>query len=157
MENISLPSKYTNETVHKTTVSITNQLGYVCDKLIELNTICRNLEEDVKAIHKNYNREKLRIMKKKPPKKNTKVHLPMKITPILRKFLGLEKGELISKRDAMARISTYVKENNLQIEENKRLFTPDEVLIRLFKLNKSKIYFLTFVEINKYISQHFIT
>ena len=52
----------------------------------------------------------------------------------------------------MKSISTYIKENNLQIPGNKRKFVPNKALMKLFKLKESKE--LTFVEINKYILQH---
>ena len=80
--------------------------------------------------------------------------MPMKVTKDLTKFLSLKAGTLLSKKDAMQQISTYVKTTNLQLKNNRRMFKPNAKLRRLFKMEKSVP--MTFVEINKYISPHFL-
>ncbi len=134
---------------------ITHSFTGVCTRLSQLNTVSRELQQEVKLIHKNYRRERAKLSKNKRKKNNTKIHLPMSVSPALRKFLKLDSDELISKKDVMGRISTYVKEKNLQLPENKRKFKPNTALRKLFGLSVKKAVPMTFVEINKYISHHF--
>ena len=77
----------------------------------------------------------------------------MNVSPKLAKFLHLSEP-VISKKDAMKQIATYVKSKNIQVSDNKRKFVPNKPLMKLFGL-KGKAPQLTFVEINKYISPYF--
>ena len=52
----------------------------------------------------------------------------------------------------MRHVSKYVKDNNLQLEEDKRHFVPDKKLLKVF--NSKTAQKMTFVEINKFISHH---
>ena len=135
--------------------SITQDFTEVCSRLSQLNTVSRQLQQDVKLINRNYRRERAKLSKNKRKKNNTKIHLPMNVSPALRKFLKLDAGELISKKDVMGRVSNYVKEKNLQLNDNKRKFKPNSTLRKLFGIPAKKVVPMTFVEINKYISHHF--
>ena len=146
------PSQTTTQDV------INNMAGSItdlCTNLSQFNTSNRQLQQQVKSIYKDYRRERAKLSKNKRKKNNTKIHLPMNVSSTLRKFLKLDSDELISKKDVMGRISTYVKEKNLQLVENKRTFKPNTALRRLFGIPAKKVVPMTFVEINKYISHHF--
>ena len=71
----------------------------------------------------------------------------------LAKFLGLSKGELISRTDVTKRIHTYCKEQNLQNPDDKRKITPDSSLKKLLNLQKGDE--LTFFNLQKYMKVHF--
>lgn len=143
------------ETTQDVLNGITQDFTEVCSRLSQLNTFSRQLQQDVKLIHRNYRRERAKLSKNKRKKNNTKIHLPMSVSPALRKFLKLGSDELISKKDVMGRVSTYVKEKNLQLTDNKRKFKPNSTLRRLFGIPSKNVVPMTFVEINKYISHHF--
>jgi|TARA_B100000315_G_scaffold20609_1_gene18197 chromatin remodeling complex protein RSC6 len=144
------PSQTTTQDVLN---NMANSITDLCTNLSQFNTSNRQLQQQVKSIYKDYRRERSKLSKNKRKKNNTKIHLPMNVSSPLKKFLKLDADELISKKDVMGRISTYVKEKNLQLPENKRQFKPNTALRRLFGLKKTKP--MTFVEINKYISHHF--
>ena len=148
-----MPSEYANVTPHQFLINITNQFTNVCNTLTSLTTTGKNLQQELKQIHKNYRDEHIRLTKVVKKKRITKMHLPVKVSPELRNFLHLSKGELISRKKVMGNISSYVKMNNLQLTENKRFFSPDDALLKLFNLKEAKA--MRFIEINKYISHHF--
>ena len=141
----------TQDVLNNMTTSITD----LCSNLSQFNTSNRQLQQQVKSIYKDYRRERSKLSKNKRKKNNTKIHLPMNVTPALKKFLHLGSDELISKKDVMGRISTYVKEKDLQLKDNRRKFKPNSALRRLFGIPAKKAVPMTFVEINKYISHHF--
>ena len=60
----------------------------------------------------------------------------------------------MTKADVMKGVSAYIKSNNLQLEEDKRRFKPNKDLCKLFAMPMSAAKNMTFVEINKHVSQH---
>ncbi len=56
----------------------------------------------------------------------------------------------------MKQLSAYVKENNLQLKDDKKRFKPNSNLCKLFNVTAKSVGSngMTFVEINKYISQY---
>ena len=146
------PSQTTTQDVLN---NMANSITDLCTNLSQFNTSNRQLQQQVKSIYKDYRRERAKLSKNKRKKNNTKIHLPMNVTPALKKFLHLGSDELISKKDVMGRISTYVKEKDLQLKDNRRKFRPNSALRRLFGIPAKKAVPMTFVEINKYISHHF--
>lgn len=146
------PSQTTTQDVLNNMASSITDL---CSNLSQFNTSSRQLQHQVKSIYKDYHRERAKLSKNKRKKNNTKIHLPMSVSPALRKFLKLGSEELISKKDVMGRISSYVKEKDLQLKDNRRKFKPNSALRKLFGISAKKTAPMTFVEINKYISHHF--
>ena len=136
--------------------SLTQYFANICSKLVHINGVSRTLQQDVKLMHRHYRKSHARLSKSRRKKHNTKIHLPMKVSKQLRKFLSLSASDLISKKDTMGLISAYVKNNNLQLESNRRLFKPNAALCKLFGITKSNAKPITFVEINKYVSKHFM-
>ena len=49
----------------------------------------------------------------------------------------------------MKMVSTQIKEQKLQNEDNKRKFTPNKALAKILKMSPVKT--ITFVELNKYL------
>tara|TARA_Y100001936_G_C15448103_1_gene347660 strand:- start:12 stop:467 length:456 start_codon:yes stop_codon:yes gene_type:complete len=143
------------QSTESTQPDLGQQFTELCQQLSQLTLINRQLITNVRDVHKSYRKQRQQIAKNKRTKKtNTKIHLPMDVSSKLAKFLKLSEPT-ISKQDAMKQISQYVKDNKLQIESDKRRFIPNKRLMTLFGLKGDKPK-LTFVEINKYISQHFI-
>ena len=70
----------------------------------------------------------------------------------LEKFLSVSHGTKLTKADVMKMVSSYIKEKNLQIESDKRKFLPNKELAKIFGVKKPQN--MTFVEINKHVSQH---
>ena len=103
------------------------------DSLKQLNREFRNLDRQNKA-------------KKKRPQ------TPLVLSADLENFLSLQHGTMLTKAEVMKSISSYIKEKNLQVAENKRQFIPNKQLAKIFNIKKPQS--MTFVEINKHVSHH---
>jgi upstream activation factor subunit UAF30 len=88
------------------------------------------------------------------PKKLSGFAKPTRVSPELSKFLGLQDDELIARTEVTKRINAYVKSNNLQNAENKRVIVLDDTLRAL--INSPEGMELTFFNLQKYIKHHYI-
>ena len=86
--------------------------------------------------------------------KNSGFNKPQSITKDLATFLGIPKDEQISRSEVTKRISAYVRENNLKDTEKKSQINLDKKLTKLLKPEKNDI--ITHLNIQKYLSQHYI-
>ena len=102
----------------------------------QLRTLQRNCKQADRAA---------RIRNKRPQE-------PMNVSKELAKFLKIGTGEQLTKATVMKMVSTYIKDKNLQIADDKRKFVPNKELVRIFGIPKAQN--MTFVEINKHVSQH---
>ena len=109
------------------------QVRSIQDSLKQLNREFRNLDRQNKA-------------KKKRPQ------TPLSLSTDLENFLSLQHGTKLTKAEVMKSISSYIKEKNLQVAENKRQFIPNKQLAKIFNIKKP--HSMTFVEINKHVSHH---
>tara|TARA_B110000027_G_C16027088_1_gene259077 strand:+ start:61 stop:504 length:444 start_codon:yes stop_codon:yes gene_type:complete len=130
-------------------ITLDEQFKSIFDGIVSLNNGAKDLQLDVKTLHKMCKS----ACKPKKVKKHTVMHDPMNITEELIKYLKLEKDSKRTKSECMKLVSTRVKEENMQNPENKRQFTPNKKLAKV--LNMSPIKTITFVELNKHLAHHF--
>jgi len=116
-------------------------------QLNDMSKVTRGMQDDLKSLHKMVRQsdKSSRIKKKRPQVK-------MNISKDLEKFLSIDKGTKLTKAEVMKSVSNYIKEKNLQIQEDKRRFLPNKELSKIFGIKKPQN--MTFVEINKHVSQH---
>jgi chromatin remodeling complex protein RSC6 len=78
------------------------------------------------------------------------------ISDDLCEFLKLEKGSKISRTDVTRKVTTYIREKNLQIPENRRSFKPDTALETILgplqDIDKDKGF--TYFNLQRYITPH---
>lgn len=86
-------------------------------------------------------------------KAKTKVHLKQFASSDIYEFMGIHTIIKLSKTDVMQYICNYIKEKGLENAENKRYFTTNKELSKLFRV-KYKSY-LSRIEVMKYIHPHF--
>ena len=84
--------------------------------------------------------------------RNKRPQVAMNVSKELAKFLKIGTGEQLTKASVMKMVSTYIKDKNLQIADDKRKFVPNKELVKIFGISKAQN--MTFVEINKHVSQH---
>ena len=125
--------------------NIHDQFAFVYENLKVLIDMSKTCLDDIKGLQKQY-----KVLEKKTKIKKKRPQALMELSKELGKFLNTSENH--TKADVMKMISTYIKENNLQVETNKRKFVPNKALLKLFKLSKAEE--MTFVEINKYIIPH---
>ncbi len=107
----------------------------------------RTLQDELKALHKTF-----RQLEKQSRQKKKKPQAMLSLSSDLEKFLSVSHGTKLTKADVMKMVSSYIKEKNLQIESDKRKFLPNKELAKIFGVKKPQN--MTFVEINKHVSQH---
>lgn len=122
--------------------SLTTQLN-------EMSKSTRGLQEELKSLHKLVKQsDKSNRLKKKRPQ------VKMNLSNDLMKFLSVDNGTKLTKAEVMKSVSIYIKEKNLQVQEDKRKFIPDKVLSKIFGIIPKNAKNMTFVEINKHVSPH---
>lgn len=140
MESDALSDKFTNilETLNafKKTVSILQS---------EIKVLEKTVNKEIRASKKKRNNDK----KKKP----SGFAKPTKISDELCEFMNKEKGAQVARTEVTQYIINYIKDNNLQFVENKKVIVPDNSLKRLLSINDEE---LTYFNIQKYMNKHFI-
>jgi chromatin remodeling complex protein RSC6 len=75
----------------------------------------------------------------------------VKISPEMAKFCNFKQDQLVSRVDVTKYICNYVKENNLQNQDDRRQFVPDEKLASILGEKDT----VTYYTLQKYIQKHF--
>ena len=128
------------ETIDTSFKSLTNHMS-------DISKTTRTLQDELKSLHKLVKQNsKSKHITKRPQHK-------MNISNELAKFLVLDLNTTLTKAEVMKSVSNYIKEKNLQVQEDRRKFRPDKELTKIFGLKKTQPP-MTFVEINKHVSPH---
>lgn len=75
---------------------------------------------------------------------------PVEVTREITDFLGLPEGELVARTDVITFLYKYIKDNDLQIQNDKSFFMPDERLAALLGTDEKVGYFGLAPRIEKY-------
>lgn len=127
----------------------------------------KNIASELKVLKKEHNKivKKITGTRRKkapkdpnaPKKAPSGFAKPTKISAELATFLGVSEGEMIARPDVTKGITKYVKEHNLQKEENKRIIDltkpGGEALVELLNIPEGQE--LTFFNLQKYLKIHF--
>ena len=133
-------------------------------QFLDSQQIIKTLHNNLKILQKEVIKERKDLLKKssknnkKKKKKNSLsgFAVPTKITNELAEFLNLDKDIEISRTDVTSLICKYIKDNNLQNPDNKKIIVPDERLKKLFNGYLSENDQLEFFNIQSYLKYHFI-
>jgi len=149
-----------NETVQSVSVKSQEQpsevnllLQTLLDDSSNLQSMYKSWSTTLKSLEKEMNKEKKKIVKDRPKRKvNQK---PQLVNSTMRSFMKkhaseLEVSDSYKRQDMMKVLSNYIKSNNLQDESNKKQWKRDDVLTKLFNLEKEHY---TFMQINGLISR----
>ena len=129
--------------------NIDNAFVSISSQINEMSKDTRKLQDELKGLQKlvRQGNKSSRIKKKRP-------QIKMNLSKELEKFLTLDKGTKLTKAEVMKSVSTYIKEKNLQIQEDKRKFLPNKELSKIFGISLKNAQNMTFVEINKHVTPH---
>jgi len=128
--------------------------------------ILKTLQNNLKILHKEVLKERKEMNKqilksKKNKKKRTTLSgfaVPSQISKELSKFLELENENVkISRTDVTSRIIKYIKDNQLQDPDNKKIIIPDEKIKHLFGEHLKEDDILQFFNLQSYLKYHFIS
>jgi chromatin remodeling complex protein RSC6 len=117
--------------------------------ILELRTLQKRAERELKAVQKSSNKRKQRNAARAP----SGFVKPTLISDQLAEFLGKDKGTLIARTDVTREINAYIRANKLQDPENGRKINPDAKLKKLLVLKPTDE--LTYFNLQRYMSQHF--
>ena len=92
--------------------------------------------------------------KAKKRAENNGFNRKQKVTDKLRDFLGLKKGELVSRSEVTKAINKYITEQGLKHPENGRQLILDEKLKDLLQPPADVV--VTYLNLQKYLSPHYV-
>jgi len=120
---------------------------------MKVNTLLKKLKQ---LQHDSYRLLKLRRDDKKPRGENNSGFMkPIKVSPDLASFMGLNPEEPITRVLVTKKLCQYIKEKDLQNPEDRRQILPDENLRRLFQITGNQEEDkLTYYSMQKAIQQH---
>lgn len=136
----------TEPTLHDT---INDQFKVLQTGLNDMFKMSRTMQDQLKSLQKS-----CRLVEKKTRVKKKRPQEAMGLSAELAKFLSQKKDAHMTKAEVMKSISSYIKSENLQLKDDKRKFLPNKQLIKLFGIKAADVKNMTFVEINKHVSQH---
>jgi upstream activation factor subunit UAF30 len=123
---------------------------------IHINTIQQHVRSLERTTKKQVKRLEVELGKRK--KKRTRepsgFAKPMKVSDKLCDFLEKPRGSEIARTEVTQYLISYIKDNGLQNEDNKKLITPDMKLNELLELDVEDD--LSYFNIQKYMNKHFI-
>lgn len=144
-----------------------DRINELVSRLEENAKVSKTIANELKVLKKDHNKivKKITGTRRKkvpkdpnaPKKAPSGFAKPTKISAELAAFLGVSEGEMIARPDVTKGITKYVKEHNLQKEENKRIIDltkpGGEALVELLNIPKGQE--LTFFNLQKYLKIHF--
>lgn len=117
--------------------------------LLELRTLQKRSERELKAVQKAGNKRKQRNATRAP----SGFVKPTKISTQLADFLKKPHGTMIARTDVTREINAYIRANKLQDPTNGRKINPDTTLKKLLTLSPTDE--LTYFNLQRYMSKHF--
>lgn len=120
----------------------------------------RFLKSVVKQV-KGYNADVARLTKQKQKNKrvqntNSGFLKPVKISSEMCDFTGWDESELKSRVEVTKFICDYIKENDLQKPEDRRVILADKKLSKLLNYDSKKDGDLRYFDVQRYLKPHFV-
>ena len=127
-----------------------SQMRQMSALILELRTLHKRSEREMKAVQKAGNKRKQRNANRAP---SGFVKPTLLISDQLAAFLSKPKGTLIARTEVTREINAYIRANKLQDDKNGRKINPDAKLKELLTLKATDE--LTYFNLQRYMSQHF--
>lgn len=144
---------------------IETQFADIGARLKQFRDLYTSITADVRLLQKNVQRHLRETARKnrrrkrapddpnKPKRAPSGFAKPALISPALCTFLGKPNGTEMARTEVTKFLTTYIKDNNLQDQANKRRILPDKKLGKL--LNPGKGEEVTYFNLQKYMKVHF--
>lgn len=120
-------------------------------------TMCQNhirgLEKNVKRQMKALQRE-AKKNRNKGNRKPSGFAVPTPISNELCDFMKRPRGSEVARTEVTQYIITYIKENNLQFPQNRKVIKPDSPLKMLLNLKESEE--VTYFNLQRFMNRHFV-
>ena len=144
--------------------SVLKVLGEMQNQLKNLSSQVRGLQKHVSREHRDLQRSSHRGGKRsraaaavdgadKPKRAPSGFAKPTGLSPELCAFLGVDQKTELARTDVTKKITTYVREQHLQNEQNKKIIVPDAKLGKLLNVPAGEQ--LTYFNLQRYMKVHF--
>lgn len=151
----------TNEVVKQESGDIFKEFENVLNNLSQTRTQIMLVQQQIKSLEKNVKKQ-MTVLKKESNKNKQKGNRkpsgfakPTKVTNELCNFLNKKEGTEIARTEVTRFLSTYIRLNNLQNKDNKKIILPDEKLKYLLGILDNEE--LTYFNLQKYMNKHFLS
>jgi chromatin remodeling complex protein RSC6 len=142
-----------NDDLFKQFEDVISGLNMVKGHITSLQNTIRQLEKDVKKQMKGLKKEAIKS-KNKGNRSPSGFAKPSKVTKELCEFMNRSEGSEIARTEVTKALVSYIKENKLENEANRKIIMPDNKLKFLLGLEDGQE--LTFFNIQKYMNKHFV-
>ena len=149
-----------DETKKKPKEEVVQQFSDVLISLSSFKSQVTMLQNQIRALEKNvgkqirtYEREATKN-KNKGNRKPSGFAVPTKISDELCEFMKKPKGSMAARTEVTQYIIQYIKDNELQWKDNRKIIKPNTQLKKLLDVKKSEE--VTYFNIQRYMNKHFI-
>lgn len=118
-----------------------------------LQSQIRNLEKSIRKDMKSLRREATKH-RSKGNRKPSGFAKPSHVTPELCKFMGKDEGTEIARTEVTQYLIQYIKNNDLQFSENKKIILPDANLKTLLDVKDNEE--VTYFNLQRLMNKHFV-
>lgn len=146
----------TDDNVEALTLSFTNMF----DTINVLKKTITNVQIQLKNLEKQVRRNNKKLQKQidkgkeRKPRKPSGFAQPTKISKELCKFMNVSEDTEIARTEVTKYVIQYIKDNDLQSEDEKNVIIPDEKLQKILEnTNDDQI---TFFNIQRYMNKNFL-
>lgn len=138
--------------------SVLRRCDVMEDRLKQAVSLFKEMKSELKEVRSEFKKEMKNMKKGKKNRSSDKsnkgpsgFNKPELVPRALCEFLGLEEGSELKRTDVTKQLYNYIKSNNLQTEDDKRIIEPDDKLRKLFDMGSNDtIQFNTF---QKYVAK----
>lgn len=144
-------------------VSLDEQFKDIMTRIQSFRTLANELVADVRKLQKNVNKQIKDSKKKQKRKRNVNPDVkrapsgfakPTKISESLCSFLGVPSGTEMARTEVTKYLTKYIKEHQLQDQNNKRIINCDSKLTSLLNVKPTDDA-VTYFNLQKFMKPHF--
>ena len=140
---------------------LTEQFQNMIETINTFKSSMSALQTQIKFLEKGVRKELHQVhktikKKKTGNKKPSGFATPSPISKELCKFMGIEPNSEIARTVVTRHIIQYIRDNNLQYPENKRIIIPDKNLSMLLGVEDDTQTVVTYFNIQRFMNKHFI-
>ena len=139
---------------------LTEQFQNMIETINTFKSSMSALQTQIKFLEKGVRKELHQVHKtikkrKTGNKKPSGFATPSPISKELCKFMGIESNSEVARTVVTRHIIQYIRDNNLQYPENKRIIIPDKKLSMLLGLENDTQTVVTYFNIQRFMNKHF--
>ena len=127
--------------------------------LSTFKTQISSLQQQIKGLEKdvlkdlNAANKIIEKAKNKPKRKPSGFALKVQISDDLKNFMGVDKDEMVARTEVTKFLIGYIKDNNLQNKDDRRIIECDKRLNKLLDVPNGDV--VTYFNIQRYMNIHF--